>query len=77
MKHVVNDKVPSTASPTSLFRYSYYEADGELVQDTRVLGTDNRRRVVSPSRSICSSISTPPIRPSYTELQTTAQLRNQ
>ena len=76
VKNVVNDKVPSTASPTSLFSYSYYEADGDLVQDTRVLGTENRRRVVSVQINLLVDLN-PARSPIYTELQTSAQLRNQ
>ena len=76
VKNVVNDKVPSTASPTSLFSYSYYEADGDLVQDTRVLGTENRRRVVSVQINLLVDLN-PAHSPIYTELQTSAQLRNQ
>lgn len=76
VRDVVNDKVPSTGSPTSLFRYSYYDTDGELVQDARVLGTDNRRRVVSVQVNLLVDLN-PAHSPIHTELQTTAQLRNQ
>jgi len=77
VKNVVNDKVPSDTNPTPLFRYSYYrEADGELVQDTTVLGATNRRRVVSVQFDLLVDLN-PARSPIYTEFQTTAQLRNQ
>jgi prepilin-type N-terminal cleavage/methylation domain-containing protein len=82
VSNVVNDRIPSTCptcsttSPTALFHYSYYEADGDLVQDTRVLGTENRRRVVSVQISLLVDLN-PAHSPIYTEFQTSAQLRNQ
>ena len=76
MKDVVNDKVPSTGSPTPLFRYSYYRDDGVLVQDTTVLGAANRRKVVSVQFNLLVDLN-PARSPIYTEFQTTAQLRNQ
>jgi len=76
VKNVVNDKVPSAGSPTPLFRYSYYQADGELVQATTVLGATNRRKVVSVQLDLLVDLN-PARSPIYTEFQTTAQLRNQ
>lgn len=76
VKHVVNDKVPSATNPTPLFHYSYYRDDGELVQDTTVLGATSRRKVVSVQFNLLVDLN-PAHSPIYTEFQTTAQLRNQ
>lgn len=76
VKNVVNDAVPSAGSPTPLFRYSYYESDGDLVQDTTVLGKDNRAKVVAVQINLLVDLN-PAHSPVYTELQTTAHLRNQ
>ena len=76
VKDVVNDKVPSVASPTPLFRYSYYGDDGVLVQDTTVVGAANRRKVVSVQFDLLVDLN-PAHSPIYTEFLTTAQLRNQ
>jgi prepilin-type N-terminal cleavage/methylation domain-containing protein len=73
--HVVNDIIPSTDSPTPLFRYSYYETDGDLVQATSISGVD-RGRVVSVQINLMVDLN-PARSPIYTEFQTTAQLRNQ
>ena len=76
VKDVVNDKVPSSSAPTPLFHYSYYQDDGELVQDTTVIGTANRRKVMAVQMNLLVDLN-PAHSPIYTELQTTAQLRNQ
>lgn len=76
VKNVVNDRVPSTTSPTPLFHYSYYEIDGSLVQSTTVIGAADRRRVVSVQFNLLVDLN-PTHSPIYTEFQTTAQLRNQ
>ena len=76
VKDVVNDKVPTTASPTPLFRYSLYESDGSLVQDTSVVGSTQRARVVAAQINLMVDVN-PQRSPVYTEFQTTAQLRNQ
>lgn len=76
VKDVVNDKVPSETGPTPLFHYSYYRDDGQLVQDTTVLGAANRRKVVSVQFKLLVDLN-PARSPIYTEFQTTAQLRNQ
>jgi len=76
VKDVVNDKVPSTGSPTPLFRYSLYESDGSLVQNTSVLSSTQRARVVAVQINLMVDVN-PQRSPIYTELQTTAQLRNQ
>jgi prepilin-type N-terminal cleavage/methylation domain-containing protein len=76
VQSVVNDKVPSGTSPTPLFHYSYYQAGGQLVQDTIVLGATNRRKVVSVQIDLLVDLN-PKHSPIYTEFQTTAQLRNQ
>jgi prepilin-type N-terminal cleavage/methylation domain-containing protein len=76
VKDVVNDKVPSVANPTPLFRYSYYRDDGVLVQDTTVIGAANRRRVVSVQLNLLVDLN-PAHSPIYSEFLTTAQLRNQ
>lgn len=75
VEHCVNDIVPSSGSPTPLFRYSYYESDGDLTQQTTVTGA-TRGRVVSVQINLTVDLN-PARSPIYTEFQTTAQLRNQ
>jgi hypothetical protein len=75
-KNVVNDVVPSTGSPTPLFHYSYYAADGSLAQTTSVYGRDNRAKVVAAQINLLVDLN-PAHSPVYTELQTTAHIRNQ
>lgn len=76
VKDVVNDKVPSIDNPTPLFQYSRYESDGSLVQDDIYLGSTDRGRVVAVQINLMVDVN-PQHSPIYTELQTTAQLRNQ
>jgi prepilin-type N-terminal cleavage/methylation domain-containing protein len=75
-RNVVNDVVPSAGAPTPLFRYSYYAADGSLTQATSVLGMDNRAKVVAAQINLLVDLN-PAHSPVYTELQTTAHVRNQ
>jgi len=75
-KDVVNDTVTSPGVPKALFRYSYYEPDGDLVQDTLVTTITNRSRVVAVQINLLVDLN-PLHAPVYTEFQTTAQLRNQ
>ncbi len=75
LAHAVNDIVPSASSPTTLFRYTYYDTDGTLVQTNTVSGAD-RGRVVSVQINLMVDLN-PARSPIYAEFQTTAQLRNQ
>jgi len=79
---VVNMKVssvsglPSTTNPTPLFRYSYYNTDGSLSLDYSVTGTNYRQRIKSVEIHLLVDTN-PEQSPVYTNLKTTAQLRNQ
>jgi prepilin-type N-terminal cleavage/methylation domain-containing protein len=73
---VVNMRVPSASSPTPLFQYSYYATDGTTVLANMVLGTNNRYKIKSVEINLLVDTN-PEHSPVYTNLQTTAQLRNQ
>jgi prepilin-type N-terminal cleavage/methylation domain-containing protein len=73
---VVNMRVPSTSSPTPLFRYTYFNEDGSTTTENMILGTNNRYKVKSVEINLLVDTN-PDKSPVYTNLQTTAQLRNQ
>jgi type II secretory pathway pseudopilin PulG len=73
---VVNAQRPSTSDPTPLFRYSYFATDGSTTWSHLVTGTSNRFLIKSVAIHLLVDVN-PNHAPVYTDLQTTAQLRNQ
>lgn len=72
---VANASTPSTASPTPLFTYIYYNSDGTLAHDHDVRGTADRARIRAVEINLLLDLN-PGKSPVYTHLRTTAQLRN-
>jgi prepilin-type N-terminal cleavage/methylation domain-containing protein len=73
---VVNITVPSASNPTPLFQYAYFNPDGSVALDNMVTGTNNRFKIKSVEINLLVDTN-PEHSPVYTNLQTTAQLRNQ
>jgi hypothetical protein len=73
--NVVNATTPSATSPTALFTYISYNADGTLAPQNDVRGTDNRAQIVAVEINLLLDLN-PGKSPVYTHLRTTAQLRN-
>ena len=73
--NLVNDTTPSASSPTALFTYVYYNANGTLGQSTDVRGTDERAQIRAVELNLLIDMN-PGKSPVYTHLRTTAQLRN-
>ena len=73
--NLVNASNPSTASPTAVFTYVSYAADGTLNRSTDVRGTVERGQIKAVEINLLVDIN-PGKSPVYTHLRTTAQLRN-
>jgi prepilin-type N-terminal cleavage/methylation domain-containing protein len=73
--NVVNATTPSATSPTALFTYISYNADGTLARQNDVRGTDNRAQILAVEINLLLDLN-PGKSPVYTHLRTTAQLRN-
>lgn len=74
--NVVNCVTPSAASPTPVFTYIYYGADGTLATNVHdVRGTTNRSQVRAVGIDLLVDLN-PGKSPVYTHLRSTAQLRN-
>ena len=73
---VVNMRVPSTSAPTPLFEYIYFNDDGTTTTENDVRGINNRLKIKSVEINLLVDTN-PDKSPVYTNLQTTAQLRNQ
>ena len=74
-RDVVNYIVPS-GSETPLFEYSYYDGDGNLQLDPYVYTIPNRQRILAVQIHLLVDLN-PRRSPTYADLLTTAQLRNQ
>ena len=74
-KNLVNFDKPSVTSPTPLFTYIYYDADGTLERANDVRGTDNRGEIRAVEMNLLLDLN-PGRSPVYSHLRTTAQLRN-
>jgi prepilin-type N-terminal cleavage/methylation domain-containing protein len=74
-RNVVNYIVPS-GSETPLFEYSYYDDDGVLQLQPYVYGTANRERIIAVQIHLLVDLN-PRRSPTFADLLTTAQLRNQ
>lgn len=74
-RNVVNYIVPS-GSETPLFEYSYYDDNGDLQLDPYVYTTPNRQRILAVQIHFLVDLN-PRRSPTYCDLLTTAQLRNQ
>ena len=72
---LVNMVTPTTAHPTPLFTYLYYNTSGNLDSSTDVRGTENRARIRSVELNLLVDLN-PGRSPVYTHMRTTAQLRN-
>jgi prepilin-type N-terminal cleavage/methylation domain-containing protein len=66
----------NTSSPTALFRYNYYDTDGNLQSENAIYGDDNRRRVIAVQIHMLVDLN-PARPPVYVDFLTTAALRNQ
>ncbi|HET6495132.1 MAG TPA: prepilin-type N-terminal cleavage/methylation domain-containing protein [Thermoleophilia bacterium] len=75
IEDVVNLSTPSTANPTELFTYIYYDASGSLVQAHDIRGTQNRTHIRAIEFNLLVDLN-PGKSPVYWHLRTTAQLRN-
>lgn len=75
IKDVVNYTTPSAGSPTDLFQYIYYQADGSLTQSNKVLGTANRSQIRGVEMNLLVDLN-PGKSPVHWHLRSTAQLRN-
>jgi prepilin-type N-terminal cleavage/methylation domain-containing protein len=73
--NVVNETTPSSASPTPVFTYIYYNVDGSLARQSDVRGTTNRAKIRAVEMNLLLDLN-PGRSPVYTHLRTTAQLRN-
>ncbi len=73
--NLVNASTPSTASPTPLFTYIYYNPDGTLARESDVRGTESRAQIRAVEMNLLIDLN-PGKSPVYTHLRTTAQLRN-
>lgn len=74
-RNAVNYVVPS-GGETPLFEYSYYDDDGQLQLDPYVYTTPNRQRILAVQIHLLVDLN-PRRSPTYADLLTTAQLRNQ
>lgn len=74
--NVVNMRVPSTSAPTPLFEYVYFNEDGTTTTEKDVRGIPARLKIKSVEINLLVDTN-PEKSPVYTNLQTTAQLRNQ
>ena len=76
IENVVNLSTPSTASPTELFTYIYYGANGNLVvNDHDVRGIEDRGQIRAVEFNLLVDTN-PGKSPVYWHVRTTAQLRN-
>ena len=73
--NVVNLSTPSTTSPTPLFTYIYYNANGTLARNSTIVGTENRGLIKAVEINMLIDLN-PGKSPAYVHLRTTAQLRN-
>lgn len=73
--NLVNLSTPSTTSPTQLFTYIYYNANGTLARAGSVVGTEKRALIRAVEINMLIDLN-PGRSPVYTHLRTTAQLRN-
>ena len=79
VSHVVNGSVadPNTGSSTTdVFRYTLYDSSGNLAQQSPVLGDQLRAGVVAVQIHLLVDLN-PSHSPTYIDLQTTAQPRNE
>lgn len=74
-KNVINNSVPSVSNPTPVFMYSRYLSNGSLQLDPVVYSPD-RKEIVAVQIHMLVDIN-PKRAPTYVDLVTTAQLRNQ
>ncbi len=73
--NVINLTTPSSANPTPVFTYIYYNSDGTLAHESDVRGTDDRAQIRAVELNLLIDLN-PGKSPTYTHLRTTAQLRN-
>ncbi len=73
--NMVNATNPSAASPTAVFTYVSYAANGTLSRSTDIRGTTERGQIRAVEINLLVDIN-PGKSPVYTHLRTTAQLRN-
>ena len=75
-KNIVNAVVPNAGSPTPLFTYTFYAANGTLQKNQpTVAGDGDRRRIATIQIKILADLN-PSHSPVYMELITTVQPRN-
>lgn len=67
---------PTTASSPDLFNYSYVDDNGQIQVSPYVYTTPNRSRILNAQIHLLVDLN-PGHSPVYTDLQTSAQLRNQ
>jgi len=75
-KHIVNGKVPSTSLPTPLFRYFQADATGDSFPQDNVYNTNDRQKILTVQIHLLVDLN-PDRSPTYADLMTAAQLRNQ
>ncbi len=75
IEDVVNLSTPTTANPTELFSYIYYDSSGSLVHAHDVRGTQNRAQIRAVEFNLLVDLN-PGKSPVYWHVRTTAQLRN-
>jgi len=73
--NLVNLSTPNATSPTPLFTYIYYNADGTLARYGSVVGTEKRALIRAVEINMLIDYN-PGKSPTYAHLRTTAQLRN-
>ena len=75
IKDVVNYTTPSAGTPTDLFKYIYYQANGSLTQANDVRGTANRAQIRAVEVNLLVDLN-PGKSPVHWHVRSTAQLRN-
>ena len=75
-KNIVNGKVPNTSTPTPLFRYVQADDTGGSFSQDSVFYTYNRQKILTVQIHLLVDLN-PDRSPTYADLLTAAQLRNQ
>jgi prepilin-type N-terminal cleavage/methylation domain-containing protein len=75
VSNVVNTANPSVASPTAMFTYASYGADGAFDTAVDIRGTTERAQIRAVEMNMLLDLN-PGRSPVYTHLRSTAQLRN-